>query len=63
MSEAPRFYSNRDMGDETHDGAEIMRRLQEQELQRQAELAQMDDTFDDSPVNNYPDELNNRERK
>ena len=59
MEQGPKFYSGRDLGDETESGEEIMFRLRQQEDARLAELAQMDDTFDDSPpINNYPDELN-----
>lgn len=50
-------FDQTDMGDVTHSGAEIMYRLKQEEARRQAE---MDDTFDDSPINNYPDELNKR---
>ena len=54
-------FEQTDLGDVTHSGAEIMYRMQQEALQRQQELLQMDDTFDDRPpINEYPNELNNR---
>lgn len=67
METGPKYYSGRDLGDETESGEEIMYRLKLQEAERLAELARqagMDDTFDDSqPVNNYPQEINERGRE
>lgn len=56
-------FDTTDMGDVTHTGQEIMYREQLKWQQRQAELEAWVRSQEDVPLNSYPDEINNRERK
>lgn len=57
MSELPKFYENRDLGDEDPTGGEIMYRLMQAELKRVAELQQAEGVSEnDTPITNSPSE-------